>query len=243
MGNVTDGDVVGHFRLAYQAVARYPVLIVPPLVVAVVPLALIFFVVGGAAALMGAVMGGAVGGGTGAVVGGIVVGVLVALVLALVMGILWLLSSGMVVVMARDALAGREPALGDALSAVLARLAAVVAASALVGLVVWIGFLFLVIPGIVAAVCLMFTLPAVLLDGLGAVDGMRRSVALVRANVGAVVGLVVGVILVMIGLAIVGALLGLIPIVGGLAWFVLSSAAVSYLTVVGVRYYGILRAA
>jgi hypothetical protein len=54
--------------------------------------------------------------------------------------------------------------------------------------------------------------------------------------------LVVGLLLVLIGLAIAGSILGLIPVLGGLAWFVLSAAAVSYLTVVGVQYYRILRA-
>lgn len=240
MGNVADGDVVGHFRLAYQAVARFPVLIVPPLAVGVIPLALVFFI-GGAAALLGGLMGGAVGGGPGAALGGIVGIVLGVLVFALVMGVLWLLSSGMVVVMARDALAGREPTLGDALNAVLGRLGAVAAASSLVGLVVWLGFLLLLIPGFVAAVCLMFTLPAVLLDGLGAIDGMRRSVAIVRAHVGSVVGLVVGLLLVLVGLAIAGSILGMIPVLGGLAWFVLSAAAVSYVAVVGVQFYHVLR--
>jgi hypothetical protein len=242
MGNVADGDVVGHFRLAYQAVARFPVLIVPPLVVGIVPFGLVFLI-GGAAAVMGGLMGGAVGGGAGVMVGGVVGIVLGVLVFALVMGVLWLLSSGMVVVMARDALAGREPILGDALTAVLGRLGAVVGASSLVALAVWIGSLFLVIPGILAAVCLMFTLPAVLLDGLGAIDGMRRSVAVVRAHVGTVVGLVVGVLLVLVGLVIAVLILGMIPLLGGLARFVLSAAAVSYLTVVGVHFYRLLRAA
>ena len=161
------------------------------------------------------------------------------------MGALWLLSSGMVVVMARSALGGREPALGDALAAVARRLGAVAVAASLVGLIVMIGFLFLVIPGIVAAVFLMFTLPAVLLDGLGAVDGMRRSAALVRAHVGPVVGFVVGCLLVLVGhrRSPSWILVVRIPFLGGLASFVLHGAAVSYLTVVGVHFYALLRAA
>jgi hypothetical protein len=104
-----------------------------------------------------------------------------------------------------------------------------------------VGLLFLVIPGVVLAVCLMFTLPAVLLDGLGAVDGMRRSIALVRQHVGPVVGLVVGSLLVMVAVAIASWIVGLIPFLGGLASFVLHGAAVSYLTVVGVHVYQLLR--
>ena len=176
-------DIVGHFRLAYQTVIRFPVLIVPPLAVAVLGFLLVFFIGGGAAAV-GALMGGAMGGGQGATAGGIVGLILGMLVFGLVMSVLWLLSAGMVVVMARDALGGREPVQGEAFSAVVGRLGAVVVASGLVTAIMAVGFLFLVIPGLVAAVFLMFTLPAVLLDRLGALDGIRRSFAVVRGTSG-----------------------------------------------------------
>jgi hypothetical protein len=230
------GDVVGHFRVAYETVVRYPVLIAPPLVVGVLGFALLFFI-GGGATVMGALMGGVMGGGQGAAAGGLAGLVLGALLVAVVMGLLWLLSSGMVVVMARDALAGREPVLGDALSAVVGRLGAVVVASSLGMAIVMVGLLFFVIPGIVAGVVLMFTLPAVLLDGRGAVDGIRRSVAVVRNHVGPVIGLVIGTLLVLVAAAIGAWIVGLVPFLGGLASFVLHGAAVSYLTVVGVHFY------
>jgi hypothetical protein len=234
-------DFVGHFRLAYQAVARFPVLIVPPLAVAVLGFMLLFFI-GGGGAVIGALMGGAVGGSHGAAAGGIAGLVLGVLVFAVVMGTLGLLSSGMVIVMARSALGGVEPVLGDALAAVARRLGAIAVAASLVGLIVMMGFLFLVIPGIVAAVFLMFTLPAVLLDGLGAVDGMRRSAALVRAHPGPVVAFLVGCLLVFVGVGIAAWILSFVPFLGGLASFVLQGAAMSYLTVVGVHFYVLLRA-
>lgn len=233
-------DIVGHFRLAYRTVIRFPVLIVPPLAVAVLGFLLVFFIGGGAAAV-GALMGGAMGGGQGATAGGIVGLILGMLVFGVVMGVLWLLSSGMVVVMARDALGGREPVQGEAFSAVVGRLGAVVVASGLVTAIMAVGFLFLVIPGLVAAVFLMFTLPAVLLDRLGAIDGIRRSFAVVRAHLGSVVGLVVGSLLVLVGVGIASWILSLVPFLGGLAAFVLHGAAVSYLTVVGVHFYQLLR--
>ncbi|MGH7409024.1 MAG: hypothetical protein ACREKF_13585, partial [Candidatus Methylomirabilales bacterium] len=70
MASVTDGDVVGHFRLAYQTVVRFPVLTVPPLLVGVLGFALLFFI-GGGATVMGALLGGAMGGGHGAAAGGV----------------------------------------------------------------------------------------------------------------------------------------------------------------------------
>jgi hypothetical protein len=235
-------DFVGHFRLAYQAVARFPIVIVPPLAVAVLGFMLLFFI-GGGAAVIGALMGGAVGGSHGAAAGGIAGLVLGGLVFVLVMGTLGLVSSGMVILMAQSALAGQEPALGDALTAVARRLGALVLAASVAGLIVMIGFLFLVIPGMVAAVFLMFTLPAVLLDGLGAVDGMRRSASLVRQHPGPTVAFLIGCLLVFVGLGIASWIFSFIPVLGGLASFVLQGAAVSYLTVAGVRFYGLFRAA
>ena len=245
MGSVADGDVVGQFRLAYETVIRFPVLVVPPLLVGILGFALLFLIAGGATvvgALMGGLIGGALGDGTGAAAGGIAGLVLGALLFAAVMATLWFLSSSMVVVMARDALGGREPRLGDALAAVVGRFGALLVASLLVTAIVAVALCFLVIPGLVAMVLLMFTLPAVLLDGLGPVDAMRWSVAIVRQHVGPVVGLVVGCLLVFVGVAIVTWIVGWVPVLGHLASFVIHSAAVSYLTVVGVHVYQTLRA-
>jgi hypothetical protein len=236
MASAPDSDVVAHFRVAYETVVRFPSLIVPPLVAGVLGFALLFFIGGGAAAI-GALMGGVMGGGEGVAAGGIVGLVLGALVFGLVMGVLWLLSSGMVVVMARDALSGREPVLGDALAAVVGRLGPLVVVSGLGMAIVTAGLLLFVAPGVVAAVLLMFTLPALLLDGLGAVDAMRRSVAVVRRHVGSVIGLVVGTLLVLVAVALGAWIVGWVPLLGGLASFLLHGAAVSYLAVVGVHFY------
>jgi hypothetical protein len=234
-------DVVRHFRVSYEAMARFPMLILPPLIVATVGFLSIFFVFGGVAGF-GALAGWLQGGGEGALVGGLVGFVLGMLVFGLVMGILWLMVSGMLVVMARDALDGREPSMGDAMAVARGRLGGLCAASALGTLAVGVGFLLLVIPGLAAMVLLIFTLPALLLDGLGAVAAMKRSVAVVRNHLGPVIGLVVGSILVLVGVAIASSIARYIPFVGGLASLVLQFAAASYLTVVDVRFYRALAA-
>jgi hypothetical protein len=232
-------DLVGHFRLAYETVVRFPLLIAPPLAVGILGFALLFFIGGGAAAI-GALMGGLMGGGGAMAAGGVAGLVLGIGVFVLAVSLLGLLSSGMVVCMARDALAGHEPALGDALAAVVARLGAIVVASSLGMVIVAVGFLLFVIPGLVAMLLLALTLPAILLDGHGAIDGMRRSVSIVRTHVGPVIGLVVGTLLVLVGVGIASWIAGLVPFVGALASFVLHGAAMSYLTVVVVRFYQVL---
>lgn len=240
---MTDGlDIVEQFRRAFQTLVRFPLLVAPPLVVGLLPFALLVFV-GGGAAMMGAAVGGVMGGGRGMAAGGLA-GLAVGMALfGLLLGFLWILSSSIVVVMAAEALAGREPGLGDALGAVVGRVGPVVAASLLVTAIVMAGTVLFVLPGLVAAVLLVFTLPAVLLDRLGPVEGLRRSVALVRAHPGPVVGLVVGAVLVLVALAIASSVVGLVPFLGFLASLVLYSAGVSYLTVVSVSLYWTLRRA
>jgi len=229
-------DVVGHFRAGFEAVKRHPILVLPPLAVHVLLVALLFFVWGGTMG-MGALMGGALGGGHGAMAGGVAGFVAGGLLFALATMLVSLVASGVVVVMARDALAGREPAVGDAVGAVVGRIADVAIASTLVTLLVGLGMLFLVIPGLVVGFLLIFTLPAVLLDGAGAVDGLKKSFEVVKANVGPVLGFVVGVILVAVGAAIVGSIVRVVPLLGTLAAAAINGAVLSYVTVVGVRLY------
>jgi hypothetical protein len=59
----------------------------------------------------------------------------------------------------------------------------------------------------------------------------------VRRHVGPAIGLVVGSIVVLIGVGIASWIVGHVPLLGGLASFVLHGAALSYLTVVTVGLY------
>jgi hypothetical protein len=236
MTNGGGSDMAGHFRAGFEVVKRYPMLIVPVLAVHVAAFVLALLVWGGATG-MGAVMGGVMGGGGGAAAGGIMGFLAGGMIFMLLVMLLSLVASGVVVVMARDALAGREPVMGDALGAVLERLIDVSLASFLVTVIVGIGLALLVIPGLLAGFFLIFTLPAVLLDRQSAVDGLKRSFNTVKANPGPVVGLVVGAILVAVGAAIVSGILRHVPVLGGLASAVVGAVLVSYVTVVGVRVY------
>jgi hypothetical protein len=229
MSNGGAADTVAHFRTGFEVIRRYPVMALPPLAAQAVVflLTLVFF--GGAFAAV-VIAGGA--GFLGAIVGG--------LLLWLVSGLLTLVASAVTIVMAREALAGREPSIGDGVAAVMGRLGDVVGASVLFGLIVFVASLFLVIPGIVAAFFLMFTLPAVLLDGAGAVDALGRSARLVRRNLGPALGLVIGVILLVVALWIAFVALANVPLFGQLASAVLVGVFAAYVAVVAVRVYQLL---
>ena len=220
-------DIIGHFRASWDTLRRYPVLVVPQIAAQAAVFGLTLLLVGAAATAF--MVGGVAGGVVGLAVGG--------LLFALVVGVVSLVASAVVIVMAKDALVARDPALGDALGAVMGRLGDVVIASALAMVAVGIGTLLLVLPGLVAVFFLVFTLPAVLLDGAGAIDAIKRSIAVVKDNLGAAAGLVVGWIVVAVIVGIASKILALVPVIGWLASGALFGAAVAYMSVVAVRVY------
>ncbi|MBI3456358.1 MAG: hypothetical protein HY002_11290 [Candidatus Rokubacteria bacterium] len=227
MTNGAGSDIVGHFRTGLDVIKRYPVMAAPPLAAQLVMfvLTLLFVVTAGAGVVVGGIAGGLFAGG------------LAFMLVTLIGGILTLVASGVTIVMARDALARREPSMGEALGTVMDRLADVLVASILVMVIVGIGMVLLVIPGIVAAIFLMFALPAVLLDGTGAVDALKRSTTLVKDNLGPVVGLIVGWIVAVIVVMIIAQILRFMPLVGRLASALLFGVFIAYLTVVVVSVY------
>ncbi len=234
MTNGAGSDIVADFRLGFDLVKRYPVMVAPPLIAMAVVFVLTFLFFGGAVTMFA--VGGLSGRGAGmagAVLGGALLGLLFFAVGMLVN----LVSSAVVVVMARDVLAAREPSMADAFAAVLARLTDVVVASVLFAVIVGIGSIFFVIPGLVAGFFLMFTLPAVLLDHMTAIDGLKRSATLVKDNLGPALGLVIGAIVAAVIMAIVSMIFHLVPLIGQLASMLLVGAFLAYLTVVAVRVY------
>jgi hypothetical protein len=91
---------------------------------------------------------------------------------------------------------GQESSVGGVYRFVLPKLGALVLAGILVALVTTVGFLLLIVPGIIFALWYALTAQCVVVEGVGASEGMRRSKQLVSGNLGKVflVSLVVGLI-------------------------------------------------
>jgi len=106
---------------------------------------------------------------------------------------------------------GGDVGVGEAYKAVLPRLWTVIWASILVGVVVVIGLVLCVVPGVIFSLWLAVTTPAIIIENLKATEGMGRSKALASGNLGRIfaVGLVVVLIAIIIGL-VLGALGGVI---------------------------------
>jgi hypothetical protein len=234
MTNGAGPDIVADFKMGLELLKRYPIMVAPPLIAMAVVFVLMLLLGGGVGAMF--LAGGLTAGGPG-MAGAMVGGMLMMLVFFALTLLINLVSHAVVVVMARDALAGREPSMGDAYGAVMAQLSDVVVASVLFAVLVGVASLFLVIPGLIVGFFLMFTLPAVVLDRVGAVDALKRSATLVKNNLGACLGLVIGAIVAAVIMAIVSAILHVVPLLGQLAAVLLGGAFVAYLTIVGVRVY------
>ena len=227
-------DTVTDFLLGIDVLKRYPVIVTPPLIAMCVVLAVGVLLFGSAMSLFAA--GGLAGHGP-RTVGAILGSAILALVFFAVAMLINLISSAVVVVMARDALAARGPSLGTAYGMVLDRLGDVVGASFLCAVIIGIASFFLIIPGLIAAFFLMFALPAVLLDGARPIESLRRSATLVRDNIGRALGLVIGAIVASVVTWLASIVLHVIPVVGHLASMLLAGVFVAYLTVVAVRIF------
>lgn len=116
-------------------------------------------------------------------------GMIIASLLALIGG---LLSQAALTKSISEVYMGREITVGQAYSAIFPRFLSLLAAAILVAIVVWLGFLLLVVPGVIFALWLYVTTPSIVVENCSATEGMSRSKALVSGNLGKVfaVGLV-----------------------------------------------------
>ena len=79
--------------------------------------------------------------------------------------------------------------LGDAISVSFAVLGRVILVAALASILMALGFLLLVIPGIIVAIVLIVAIPVTIVEGLPATDSLRRSRTLTEGNRWSIFGL------------------------------------------------------
>ncbi len=152
-------------------------------------------------------------------------------------GFIGLLTHSMTVVMADTALKGEQTSLKLGWTRTISRIVPVIIASILIGIIVTVGMIMLVLPGIVLAFFLMFTLVAIMIDNLGAFKAIGHSFKTVSRNFGATFI----TFLVLIGLAIltmiISAILALIPILGAILSLFVSALFTGFITIFIVRVY------
>ena len=103
----------------------------------------------------------------------------------------------------------------------LARFGPIIAATILTTAVIAVGYVLLIVPGIIASLMFCVTLPACVVERLGPVDSMKRSSALTSGYRWPIFGafLVIGIVGAVVAATAAG-MLGAIGLASGLAWVV-----------------------
>ena len=228
-------DIVAIFKECIEVSKKNYIIFLPTAAVAVVMAVLALIIVGAGAVSTGLMGSGMQSPGAfmsllGAMAGGLFVVGFVGMILGLV-------AHGMTVGMAKEALETGTTSLTSGFSIVVSRLGQLFVASLLVGVIVFIGFMLLFVPGLVASFFLMFTFVSVIVDNAGAVEAMKKSYATVRANMNDSVVFFIAMIAVGVVFAIANMVLGAIPVLGQLIGLALMGLFGGYASVVIVRVY------
>lgn len=168
--------------------------------------------------------------GAGAAAGGM-------FLFSIISGFVGLITHSMTVGMADIAFQGEKASLKNGWERIISRIVPVIIASILMGIFVGLGLILLVLPGIILAFFLMFTLIAVVVSDLGAFQAIGRSFKTVGKNFGATFV----TFLVIIGLAIITGLLNfiisLIPVLGIVLSMIVFAVFTGFVTIFLVRVY------
>jgi hypothetical protein len=228
-------DIVGIFKESVEVSKKNYIIFVPTVAVALVMTVLTLIMVGTGMVSMGLTGGGTHSPGTmmpllGAMIGGL----FIVAVFGIILG---LLTHGMTVGMAKEAVETGSTSLQSGLSIAMGRFGQLVVASILVGIVVFIGFMLLFITGLIATFFLMFTFASVIVDNAGAIEAMKKSYATVKANLNDSIVFFIGMIAVGVVFAVANAILNVIPVLGQLLGMALMGALGGYISVVIVKVY------
>lgn len=144
---------------------------------------------------------------------------------------------GVTACMAAEVAETGSTSLGSGFSRFGSNLGPILVVEILGGLIVFIGMVLCVLPGIVAAFFLMFSLAGVVYGGLPPIEAIKDSFSTVANNL--VDALVIVAIAIGLGIAgaIVGAILGFIPILGALIAALITAAINTFILILTIVAY------
>ena len=182
------------------------------------------------------------------------VGVVRNVVVFVVSVILYFVGQAVILYGAFQAMRGRNVVIGDGVGRAFSRFFSLVGISILVGLGVGIGFLLLVIPGIILALRWAVAVPACVVENKGPFESMRRSAELTKGHRWKIFGIwVLLTIAAIVILIIAGALAGLGVVVApeglgrlliaGIITLILTAIVTAYSYVLNTMIYHDLRTA
>lgn len=164
-----------------------------------------------------------------------------AFIIAILGFLLQAFSQGMTVAMASDAINKGSSSLKTAFSTAVSRIEALSVAGLLIGLLFAIGVMLFLIPGLIVAFIFMFTFVIVITEDIGAVEAMKKSYMVVRANLKESILLFLSLAGAAIAANIINRLFLYIPLLGQLATLVLMGGFFAFLSVSLLRSYTVLQ--
>lgn len=128
---------------------------------------------------------------------------------------------------------------GELLGSIWPRLLAIIALEIVVGIIVGVGLLLLIVPGIILALILAVSLPALVVEDKGVFDSMSRSAELTKDNRMRILGVGLLLIVILFGIGVLVALLAAItPLLGALVGLILGVLLYPYTSMLAaVLYY------
>lgn len=164
------GDI---FSEAFEIYRKNPIMIVPSLL----PIAALIFGIAFFAGFLGlaVVFGDWVNIMAFSAVGGL-------LLLIILLIVLFFVAEGLTIEMIKEASSGKKVDLNYAWEASKGMIEPLILSSILAGIITVVGYLLLVIPGIILSFALYFVAQAVMIDGRSGVDAIKTSWAFVKSN-------------------------------------------------------------
>lgn len=164
------------FSRSFEIYKANPVIIVPSLI----PVAWIFLA---SIALLAGMIGFVGLRGAGADVGGLVAGLIGGLgVFLLGFMILFLVAEGITIEMIREAYSGGSADLRRGWEASKGKMATLIVASVVAGIIIVLGYILFIIPGVILTILLYFVAQAIMIDNKGALESLSTSYSFVMAN-------------------------------------------------------------
>lgn len=135
-----------------------------------------------------------------------------------------------------------DASVGELFGLVAPRLFALFLLSIVVGILVTIGFIFLIIPGIILTLMWIVSTPAMMVENKGVFDSMSRSSELTKENRWRILGIGLLILIAYIVVAIIiGILAAITPILGIIGGIALLIAVYPYLAIiVSVLYFNLV---
>lgn len=139
--------------------------------------------------------------------------------------------------MANEAAEKSSASLAGGINTVRSRIAPYLLGVLIINIISRVGLIFYAIPGFIAVFFLMFTPVAIVVDNMGAVSAIKRSVTLVRQNIKDTLVFFIAIILVTAVFIIVSMVVVFVPFIGHLTGLILMGVLSSYIAVVTVKFY------